>query len=463
MAAEVTELHRVEQLSSASCVPAASGPAPLPLLVDAAPVTLSLVDRFDTLLRIGRAIATALTPDAIYAAVRVAAVELLRAEECAVVLVAGDDADADALHRLDASSGLGLSEQLVLEALRARAVAVYTDDTLDPSDSIVLHQARSALAAPIFVRGRPAACWHVVHRQVGGLFGVEEQRLAEFVSALAGAALENADGFAEVQALSHSLERRVEERTTELSVANTALRSTLAELERVNHELRRLDELKSDFVAMVSHELRSPLTSIIGYCSTMMRHWDKVDDDRKKSFVDIVETQSRRLSGLVNDLLEMSRIESGHLETQLRPIVVGTLLDELVRDYADRIGALRVEGALSTEVMGDTDHLRRVLINLLDNAIKYGAEPVTVVVSEDANTARIAVRDSGEGVPEEFRPRLFEKFAQASSGSTRRASGTGLGLSIVRGLVDAMEGDVWYEPPHDGVPGGFVVQLPLTR
>jgi len=192
----------------------------------------------------------------------------------------------------------------------------------------------------------------------------------------------------------------------------------------------------------------------------MMRHWDKVDDERKRSFVEIIDRQSRRLSGLVNDLLEMSRIESGHLETQLRPMTVGPLLDELARDYSDRITALRVEGSPDVEVVADVDHLRRVLINLLDNAIKYGAEPVTVTVTEDASTARIAVRDSGAGVPEEFRSRLFEKFAQASAGSTRKASGTGLGLSIVRGLVDAMEGDVWYEPPHADRPSGFVVQLP---
>jgi len=302
-----------------------------------------------------------------------------------------------------------------------------------------------------------------VHRQVSDLFDAEERRLAEFVSALAGAALENAEGFAEVQALSHSLERRVEDRTAELSVANTALRSTLAELERVNHELRRLDELKSDFVAMVSHELRSPLTSIIGYCSTMMRHWDKVDDERKKSFIEIVDRQSRRLSGLVNDLLEMSRIESGHLETHLRPLVLAELLDELVREYADRLPSLAADGALGSSVVADDEHLRRLLINLLDNAVKYGAEPVTVDVIEDEATVRIAVRDSGEGVPEDFRPRLFEKFAQASSGSKRKATGTGLGLSIVRGLVDAMDGDVWYEPPANGRLGGFVVQLPRAH
>jgi signal transduction histidine kinase len=284
-------------------------------------------------------------------------------------------------------------------------------------------------------------------------------RLAEFISALAGAALENAEGFAEVQALSQSLERRVGERTAELSVANSALRSTLAELERANGELRRLDELKSDFVAMVSHELRSPLTSILGYCSTMLRHWDKVDDERKQSFVDIIDRQSRRLSGLVNDLLEMSRIESGKLDTRLQPLPLRPLVEELAADYRDRLPELRVAGDIDAAVVADTDHLRRALINLLDNAIKYGGQPVSVEIESAGHSVSIAVRDSGPGVPEEFRSRLFEKFAQASSGSTRKATGTGLGLSIVKGLVEAMSGSVHYDPPADR-GGAFVVTLP---
>jgi signal transduction histidine kinase/tetratricopeptide (TPR) repeat protein len=424
--------------------------------------SLSLVDRFDALLRVGRAIATALTPTAVYDVVRVAASELLRSEECNVLLVDPSDMSGTRIVSLDESSGLGVSEELVREALRERAVRVWTDRDADPSVSLVLRRARSALAAPIFVRGRPVGAWCVVHRQVSDLFGPDEVRLAEFVSALAGAALENAEGFAEVQALSQSLERRVEERTAELSVANNALRSTLSELERANSELRRLDELKSDFVAMVSHELRSPLTSILGYCSTMMRHWDKVDDDRKRSFIDIIDRQSQRLSGLVNDLLEMSRIESGKLDTRLQPMPLRPLVEELAGDYRERIGDLRVSGDVDVHVVADVEHLRRVLINLLDNAIKYGASPVSIDVTVDSDQVALAVRDSGSGVDEEFRPRLFEKFAQASSGSTRNATGTGLGLSIVKGLVEAMAGEVTYEAP--GARGGaFVVTLPRAR
>jgi signal transduction histidine kinase/Tfp pilus assembly protein PilF len=411
--------------------------------------TLSLVDRFDTLLRVGRAIASALTPDAIFSVVSTAARDLLRAEACDVVLVDDESTPVEA----------SASDALVREAVAARRVVVLADD--DPSVSMIIGRAKSALAAPIFVRGRLVACWVVVHREITDLFGEDERRLADFISALAGAALENADGFAEVQALTQSLERRVDDRTAELLVANTALRATLDELEHANDELRRLDELKSDFVAMVSHELRSPLTSVIGYCSTMLRHWDRVDDEKKHSFVEIIDAQSRRLSVLVNDLLEMSRIESGHLDTELTSLPLQAILDELTRDYADRASDLHITGDTDVEVVADIEHLRRVLINLIDNALKYGAEPITVAVSAE-DFVTIAVRDRGDGVPDEFIPRLFDKFAQASIGSTRRASGTGLGLSIVKGLVEAMNGDVRYEPPTPDLDGGFVVQLPRS-
>src|SRR3954454_21004364 len=137
--------------------------------------TLSLVDRFDALLRAGRAIASALTPPAVYEAVRVAAQELLRSEECSVAVIQPGLSAEERLVPHDGSSGLGVSERLVREALHDRAVRIYTDDAADdPSVSMVMRQARSALAAPVFVRGRAVARWHVVHRQVSGLFGSDE-------------------------------------------------------------------------------------------------------------------------------------------------------------------------------------------------------------------------------------------------------------------------------------------------
>ena len=203
------------------------GPARIP--VD--PVTLSLADRFDTLLDAGHEIASALSVEMIFAAVRGAALDLLRGQTCTVVrapedddisLVTDDSGELDAVCRM-------LSGR-ALEA--GRPVTFAMDESpQDTSDEAALTSVRSALCAPIFVRGTPVGCFYVAHHEIRGLFGDEEERLAAFIASLAGAALENAEGFAEVQALTKSLEARVEERTAQLGESNRQLDLGLAKLQ----------------------------------------------------------------------------------------------------------------------------------------------------------------------------------------------------------------------------------------
>jgi two-component system sensor kinase len=421
--------------------------------------TLSLIDRFDGVLRSGRTIASSLTAEAVYRSACTAMIELLRGEDCSMYAVQQMSDGGYQLITDDDSSDSGFRQQLLRRSLASGRPQLRSDDRDDSSDGIGAVD-RSALVAPISVRGRPVACLYVSHSQVSELFAADELRLAEFVATVAGAALENAEGFAKVEALTHSLEHRVEERTHELSASNIALRSALDELERVNEQLRAVDELKSDFVAMVSHELKSPLTSILGYCSMMLRRWDTVSEEQKLSFIEIINQQGQRLSRLVHDLLEMSRIESGYLETHLQPVRLRELIELTIGTYHTPIDGITIDVGVDVVVLADPDHLQRVLINLLDNAQKYGAPPVVVSAQRRPTRIELTVADQGPGVPDEFRERLFEKFAQASVGPTRRASGTGLGLSIVRGLARAMGGEVSYVP---NTPSGsrFVIDLPV--
>jgi PAS domain S-box-containing protein len=178
----------------------------------AAVVTLSLADRFDNVLDAGRRIATALTRDAVYAAVREAALRLLRGERCLVLKI---QADAGSEHITAASGEVDgpYSQELVKRALAAgRAVAFVAGATEGASESVLLTGVRSALCAPILLRGRPVGGFYVTHRQVGNLFGETEERLADFIATIAGAALENAEGFAELHRLNRSLEQQIEER-----------------------------------------------------------------------------------------------------------------------------------------------------------------------------------------------------------------------------------------------------------
>jgi len=407
--------------------------------------SLSLADRFDAILTVGRSIATALTQEAVWDAVRSAAAELLRGDDISVVLIEPGDGGRPRLVPVDASDH-STSEQFVRRALDVGEVVSWTDDEADPTESMLLNRTRSALAAPVYRRGEIVGCWCTSHRSVGSLFGPDEVRLAEFISALAGAALENAEGFAEVQALSRTLEQRVIERT--------------AELEQANHDLRRLDELKSEFVAMTSHELRSPLTSILGFCRTVLRRWELFDDAKKFEIMTTIERQGSRLAALTDDLLQMARIESGHVSANLTPVEVLSLCDEVVADFEGRSTGITVGGDAAV-ALADREHLCRVVINLIDNALKYGEAPVELTVGRVGDRVRLVVRDHGAGVPEEFVPRLFDRFAQASSGVTRQSTGTGLGMAIVRGLMDAMSGTITYEAAEGG-GAAFVVELPAT-
>jgi signal transduction histidine kinase len=235
------------------------------------------------------------------------------------------------------------------------------------------------------------------------------------------------------------------------------------ELESVNRELRVADQLKSDFVSMASHELRTPLTSIVGFASTLLNYWDQTPEADKRTYIGVIDRQSQRLSRLVNDLLAMSRIESGALNTRRTRVDLRIAIAQAITDLGTVAGDddLDVRCPEDIDVLADPDHVQQILVNYLSNAFKYGAPPVTIDVVHDEQRDQVVlrIRDSGDGVPHEFVPQLFDKFSQASTGSTRKATGTGLGLSIVRGLAEANGGSAWYERPDDGAGSVFCVAL----
>ncbi|HZA60121.1 MAG TPA: ATP-binding protein [Actinomycetota bacterium] len=232
-----------------------------------------------------------------------------------------------------------------------------------------------------------------------------------------------------------------------------------AELQRALEELQATDEAKSRFVAVAAHELRSPLTSVVGFAQTLWRHWDNIPDGEKRQYLSLIVEQGERLSRLVGDLLTVSRLEGGTI--RVRPITldvskeVGEIIGEL--PCADEVDIVGEEGL---ELLGDPDHLRQMLTNLVTNAFKYGAPPVDVEIRDEGDSVELLVRDCGDGVPREFVPALFESFSRADSGTARVAGGTGLGLSIVRGLARAQGGEVWYEP-NDPSGACFGLRLPV--
>lgn len=232
----------------------------------------------------------------------------------------------------------------------------------------------------------------------------------------------------------------------------------LARAELVERERQSTDTMR-DFVAIASHDLRTPIAVISGIAATVRQQWSRLGDEEKLDLLERAEAQARHLERLVEDLLTVSKIESGFVELRTQPLEVGSLVSEVLAEFGERAGSVGVEVPAGVIVSGDPDSCRRILRNYVTNAFNYGASPVTVQVRSTNGWVELLVSDSGAGVPSEFVPRLFEKFARADRKMSRATQGTGLGLSIVRGLARAMGGDAFFEPNR---PSGatFGVRMP---
>ncbi|MFI5247511.1 MAG: ATP-binding protein [Nitrospirales bacterium] len=242
-------------------------------------------------------------------------------------------------------------------------------------------------------------------------------------------------------------------------------------------ELRRLENIRKDFVANVSHELRTPLTSIKGYIEALL-DGAKDDPDTSTKFLDIILKQSDRLNLILEDLLQLSKIESGQVLFKREPLHIQRIIERtlaMIKPLADKKGHRLVSFVDDNlpAVLGDEDRLMQVLSNLLDNAVKYtpGKGTITVAahpVSDDAGrpaivtAVELSVTDTGLGIPEGDRPRVFERFYRVDKARSRELGGTGLGLAIVRHIVEGLGGRVWVEA---NAPTGsrFVVRLPIQQ
>jgi two-component system phosphate regulon sensor histidine kinase PhoR len=228
--------------------------------------------------------------------------------------------------------------------------------------------------------------------------------------------------------------------------------------------LRRLEQMRRDFVANVSHELRTPLASIRGFAETLSA--GAVDDkENRLDFLRTIQEHADRLTKLVDDLLDLSAIESGHRAPRLAPTDLGAALAESGRAFAPVAEERRVELAAAPtpalpRVLVDPDQLKQILANLLDNALKYTEPGGRVELSAESwkGGARVTVRDTGVGIPETDLPRVFERFYRVDKARERSVGGTGLGLSIVKHLVEANGGEVSVESRQ---PGGTSFRFTL--
>jgi signal transduction histidine kinase/CheY-like chemotaxis protein len=290
----------------------------------------------------------------------------------------------------------------------------------------------------------------------------------------------------EAEALLHQshtvMERRIEERTAELEAANAALHKEIAERKRIEAEREALllreqraraeaeeaSRMKDEFLATLSHELRTPLTAMLGWVHLLRS--GQLEPAQIHRAIEVLDRNTRAQAHLINDLLDVSRIVTGKLRLDLRPISLAPIVQAALETVRPTAEARSIEWDLRIEpkvgpVSGDATRLQQVIWNLLSNAVKFTPRGGRVEVRLECrgDEAVIQVHDNGQGLTPDLVPHVFERFRQGDSTTTRVHGGLGLGLAIVRHLVEMHGGMVEASSPGRGQGSTFTVKLPLLR
>jgi PAS domain S-box-containing protein len=363
------------------------------------------------------------------------------------------DARESALHLVGEASYLNPSIKLsprmipdainpaVIQAMQTREL-VAESELLDRSIATVVHM-------PLLARDEVVGVISILSI-AGEKLSARESDLLRAISYQIGTAVQNA-----------RLVESVRQHETELQEKND-------QLERVVERLRAADKMKSEFLANMSHELRTPLNSIIGFLNLVVDGLCQ-DEAEQTELLRHALTSSRHLLNLINDVLDLSRIEAGRLEVELEEMKLEPILADVFEGLemqAREQGLDLRRDAIDPEllVQADAARLRQILVNVIGNAVKFtkvGSVSVSVQAPEGSPYVDIEVRDTGIGIPLERREFLFQKFSQADASMTRKFGGSGLGLVIVKELLDMMGGTVKVESP--GVGLGTTVAISIVR
>ena len=315
------------------------------------------------------------------------------------------------------------------------------------------HIVESALYVPMVTRGAVLGVLQV-HSYVRQRFMENDAEILSIIANIGAVTIQNARLFQELQASNASLARRVEERTSDLSAANA--------------QLARAARLKDEFLASMSHELRTPLNGILVLTESLQEQLQNMLSERHIRALHGIETSGRHLLALINDILDVSKIEAGKLELQMETLLVDEICEAsllFVKEVASkkRLSLTFELDDPQAQIVADSRRLKQILVNLLSNAVKFTSEGghvfLEVTTEVEAGIIRFTVRDTGIGIAPEDLARLFLPFAQLDSSLTRQHEGTGLGLALVRRLAEMHGGGVSVES-EVGQGSTFTVALP---
>jgi signal transduction histidine kinase len=398
------------------------------------------VDVLDATNRCARALGSSLDLEQAFAAFNRELRGLLAFERTAIVLIENEHL------RVFAVAGEGVATVFppgtvvsvagtVVEDVVRGGQTVYREDLSEPKYAeeaeFLALGLRSRVVAPLLAGAETIGAISVVRREANA-FRSGEVELLGVLGRLVGSAVQNIRAY-------------------------EAERATV-------EELRRLSALRADFVSLVSHELRSPMASVIGSARTLQQRWRELTPEQRESFLALIAHETSRLADLISDVLDTSRIEAGTFSYSFGDVDLG----QLVRDAAaaaehgqDEVAVRAFVSEPLPAVRGDRDRLRQILINLIDNAVKYSSPGDEVHVEALSSNGRVVieVRDRGPGISPEHQRVIFEKFGRVSIGD-RAKPGTGLGLFIARSIAEAHGGSLEVRSaPERGAT--FRLSLPL--
>ncbi|MDD4271466.1 MAG: ATP-binding protein [Patescibacteria group bacterium] len=310
------------------------------------------------------------------------------------------------------------------------------------------------ILAPLNVKDKTIGLIALGPKESGDMYNDEDLKVLEVIGAQAAIALENALLYKETKNFNIKLEKEVEKATRDLRKANV--------------QLKKLDAAKSEFISIASHQLRTPLTVIKGYISMMLEgNFGELTKLELESLEKVFES-NERLIQLVENLLNISRIESGRLQFDFKEVDLNKMVESVMEELSGNAKKKSLILQYKTPVKPvpiiklDDEKIRQVVMNLIDNAIKYTKQgSVTVKLEQREKKIKFSVADSGMGIRPEDMINLFKKFSRGKGTSLVHTEGTGLGLYVARMMIEAHHGKIWAESDGEGKGSKFCFELPV--
>jgi len=311
------------------------------------------------------------------------------------------------------------------------------------------------LGTPIIFRDTMLGIIYISGKTTGGAFTEQDEEIFESMAAHAAVAVNNARLYEQIKRFNEELEDMIRERTRELEEAVNAARIA--------------NNAKSEFLANMSHELRTPLNAIIGFAQLLGETYFGPLTEKQSEFIENILVSSQHLLNLINDILDLSKVEAGKMELEISEVDIANLLENsliMIKEKAMKhniILEVNIDDVRGMTIRADDRKLKQIMFNLLSNAAKYTPDggAITVSASPGDRELTISVTDTGMGISPEFQEKIFEEFYQLNNEHAGKSPGTGLGLSLVKRFVEMHDGRVWVESEGEGSGSTFGFTLPL--